>query len=227
MDKYRIEIQSLNLIIKEQAILNDITFEFKSGLSYLLLGRNGAGKSSLLNCILNLVKNFKGNINYEGFERSFPKCSLLPELLEVPDGIIAREYLDSFVELLKREKRFDIESYEKIKNQFEIQEFEKKSFKELSKGMKKQLYICLILAAQSELVVLDEPFEGLDLVSKEFLIDQLLNKIDNGTIVIASSHELAMIYDKFDYILCLKKGGISNIVSKSSLTSYEELLNSV
>lgn len=229
MSKFEIIANNLCLDIRSKTVLKDISVTFNSGLTYLLYGRNGAGKSSLINCLLNFEKGFEGQLlflkNGEKLRQENLKKAYLPEELDMPVEIKIDDFQNSFKMLLEDEQRFNDRLFKYLSEKFELDSFEAKKFGQLSKGMKKLILISTILSSESDLIVLDEPLEGLDSLCKEYLIEILVNEARKGKIVIISSHEIATINNRFDSIISLKNGRITKILSKNEVEDYKELLS--
>jgi len=229
MNDYRIEISGLNLDYKHERVLRDVNISFSSCKSYLVIGRNGAGKTSLFNCLTGFESDYIGKINFTYKEKNVTniKISCFPELFEIPDNILVKKYVESFVEIYKMQKRYLPELHEKLKEKFDLANFENKQFGALSKGMKKLVFLTLTLISESDLILLDEPFEGLDLIGKDIIIDVINSEKEKGRILIISSHEVMGINSHFDELVCLKKGEIVSRLLKNDDREYENILNMI
>lgn len=216
----KILVSNLSLIKKDQKILDDISLDLRVGKTYLIYGRNGAGKTSLFKCLLGLEKRFDGIINFPQGTKTY-----LPEDEDIPDQILVGDYLKSFTEILKDEGRYLPKLHEFLSKKFKINTFSNKYFGEISKGMKKLIFITIALISNSELVVLDEPFEGLDIINKEILVEILTNKLKKDRIVLLSSHEIGGINKRFDYLISLKEGRITKFLDTNSKTTYKQILS--
>lgn len=229
MNRLKFIIEELFLQKKENKILEDISLEFHVGVSYLLYGRNGAGKSSLLKCLAGIEKNYKGNIYGSCAGNNLPAMNVrkayLPENIDIPNQIKVKDYIDSFIKIYTAQGRYDKDLHQLLNERFNINSFVDQYFGELSKGMQKLVLITIVLMSCSDLIVLDEPFEGLDLISKEELLNVLLQITANGCIVVLSSHEVARMNTKFDCLISMKEGRITNIRDKQKKPTYEEMLS--
>lgn len=220
--KFKIDITELGLG-KDNIILSDINLTLESGSSYLLVGRIGAGKSSLMNCILGFEDRFEGAITIS--ENREIKKSFLPENFLVPDTVKGKDYLDSFIKILKDQNRFLASEFESFKIEFGIDSYWEKPLGSLSKGMKKAIFLCITLMAQSDMIVLDEPFEGFDPVLKEAISKKIQQRKEQGALVVVSSHEVESYVESFDVMVCIKKGMITDKISSPSRENYSNYLN--
>jgi ABC-2 type transport system ATP-binding protein len=222
-----IEIEQLGLQKKKSLILNRINLELHAGQSYLLYGKNGAGKTSLLRCLSGLEKGFKGNIFYNGEVSHEQLVTYLPDTYSLHDSTVIGKYIQSFRLLLESNGLFDEERFNQAYDMFNIHSFRDKNFGSLSKGMIKMVFITITLMKTSNLIVLDEPFEGLDITMKNSLLELLIDDVTKGKILIVSSHEVAEIYKKFDQLIGIKGGGITSILNREEVFDYKDLIHQI
>ncbi|WP_421775473.1 ATP-binding cassette domain-containing protein [Gracilimonas sp.] len=229
MSDFEIKIDSLCLDAGKKKVLEDVSITFNSGFTYLIYGRNGAGKSSLIECLLNLNRSYNGTCTFlkdgENLSAKNLKKTYLPEELEMPRGIRIKDFQNSFRMLLEAEQRFNKSLHKYICEKFELDSFDAKEIGHLSKGMKKLILISIVLSSESDLLVLDEPLEGLDTISKEYLIEVLINEAKKGRIIIISSHEIATINNRFDRVISMRNGRITRVILKDERLEYNELLS--
>lgn len=223
----RINIENLIFEKKSNLILNQINLDLYAGQSYLLYGKNGAGKTSLLRCMTGLEKSFKGRINYSGESSLDQKVTYLPDTYSLHDTIVIGKYIQSFRLLFESNGLFDEDRFNKAYHMFSIPSFSDKNFGSLSKGMIKMVFISITMMKKSKFIVLDEPFEGLDIVMKKGLLELLIEEVSNGKLLIVSSHEVAELYKQFDHLIGIKEGKITSILNKEEVINYEELIHHI
>lgn len=221
----RINIVNLIFEKKGNLILNQIDLELNAGQSYLLFGKNGAGKTSLLRCMTGLEKSYKGSINYSDESSLDQKVTYLPDTYSLHDTIVIGKYIQSFRLLFEFNGLFDEVRFNKTYHMFNIHSFSDKNFGSLSKGMIKMVFITITMMKKSKFIVLDEPFEGLDIVMKKGLLELLIEEVSNGKLLIVSSHEVAEIYKQFEQLIGIKEGKITSIINRDEIFSYEELIH--
>ena len=224
MKNKKIIVDNLYVTKKEASILKNINLQLVERKSYLLYGRNGAGKSTLIKCLVGLEEEYQGDIKLFLNKEEVYRLSYLPEDLSVSDQLRVKEYIHSFILLYKDMTVFNQNIYQKFSKLFEIRNYENKMFGGLSKGMKKMVLLCISLMKEADVLVLDEPFEGLDIIIKEKLTRFLLDEADNGKILLISSHEIAEVYENFDFIIAMKGGEITGIIDSKVNIEYQELL---
>lgn len=227
MDKYRIHIDNVTLQKNSVLILNNIQLELCSGHSYLLYGKNGAGKTSLMRCLVRMESEYQGEISIDPSENIAQIISFLPSTNILPDSLIVGDYLRSIRLLLDAKGLFDKELYEKTVAMFNIKSYQEKNFGSLSKGMAKMVFISITMMKKSDIIVLDEPFEGLDIAMKLELSELLMSEVKKGNLLLISSHEIAEIYKNFDQLIGIKGGGITSILNSENIVDYQEVINQI
>lgn len=228
----RISFKNFNLLKNGKKILNNLDVEFVTGEKYLLAGENGAGKSSLLKCLLGLESKFKGKLFFknESGEESVTldelNVSFLPEVMALPEQAIVKNYIDSMKRLLKKENKFNGKIFSQYYQNFNINSFENKTFNELSKGMTKQVVLTIVLSSQFDILILDEPFEGLD-INKKVLLTKFISDITNDKIVLVASHDFEFSKEWLTTTVILKDGSIAKTKKTSTIQEINEILEAI
>jgi len=223
----RLRVNNLSLKKGNEIILQKISLELTSGQSYLLYGKNGAGKTSLLRCLVGLETSSHGEVSLNPSVNITEITSFLPSTNKLPNSLNVGNYIRSFNDLFDSTGQFDKALFEKVYEMFQIKSFEDKKFGELSKGMAKMVFITISLMKKSDFIVLDEPFEALDITMKIALLQLLLAEVANGKMLLVSSHEIAETYKHFDHLIGIKKGLIASILQRDNITDYQELINQI
>ncbi len=172
----------------EQKVLDSLSVKFCLGKISLIQGENGSGKSTLFKIMVGLIKSDNG------FEELRKKLYYLPETVSLPENLSVKTFAESFNVPKNFLEKFDFKN--KLNN----------SLKELSKGMKRKLQLLTCLNSQAEVILLDEPFSGIDDESmKEF--EEELKKISVNKIILITSH-LQSLNSGFYKYYKLEKGKI-------------------
>ena len=208
----KIKVENLTKEFKDSLILNDINLEFQEGKVYGLVGPNGSGKSVLLKIICAFYMPTQGKVLIDGVNyndgNNFPpnlralidKPSFIPDL----SGFENLKLLANIQNLINDD---DIINTLKIVNLYEEKD---KKFYKYSMGMKQKLGIASVLMEKPKIMILDEPFNGIDDESKSKLFEYLA-KIKKNKIIIISSHifeEIQKVCDEVYYFengTCVKK----------------------
>ncbi|WP_195337122.1 ABC transporter ATP-binding protein [Paraclostridium bifermentans] len=234
MDKI-LKIRNLKKTYNNNLILDDISFDLNKGEIIGLIGRNGAGKTTLMKSILGLITIDEGTIVFDGQEKYQENKSLMDSIGYLLDCRLF-EYLNAYDNLLIQEMYSNIigTKLEKRKKLEEILEFvelknDNKKVKDYSFGMKQRLALALALLGDTKLLILDEPFVGLDPVGlekfKEFILK--LNK-EKGLTVLISSHQLSEIKDLCERYILIdnKKSFLYNCDESKSVNIKLSYINS-
>ncbi len=188
-------------------VLDDIYIEVPKGAIYGLVGPNGAGKTTILNHITGVLKAECGSIEING-EPVFENDKIKKNVLSISDDWfyystytikqMAKFYADIYPD-------FNMGRYESIKQIFKIDE--KRQIRKLSKGMKKQVAFWLSLSAMPDVLILDEPLDGLDPVMRKQTLNLVIADVaDRGMTVLVSSHNLRELEDICDWVGIIHKG---------------------
>jgi len=203
---------SLNGVYKKfnkEEVLKGISFTIKKGEIVGYIGNNGAGKTTTVNLILQFLKPDRGEINYGFNDRDlFSNLSHLPEENLFPDFLSGKDFLNYFYYFKTRTPLPDhlIDFFDSF---FEIKGYLPKKIKSYSKGMKRKIGIVNAILPFSNLIILDEPFEGLD-PSSQIALLKLIKEVNEkyGSSFFISSHILSNLEELCHRIIFLKKGKI-------------------
>ena len=210
-----LEIRQLRKSFHKRTVLKDISFSVRRGEVLCLLGNNGAGKTTILNCILRMIKADAGQILFDGKEignfsqaEYFSKVNaLLESSSNVYDYLSGRQNIQYFAGLMKMDERS-----EKIERYVHLLELEKdldKAVGEYSFGMKQKLALVIALMSSPSLLLLDEPTLGLDMQSKWTVVRLIkqLQETENMAIIL-TTHQMEVIQKMDSRILLLKDGQV-------------------
>ena len=175
---------------------------------YGLLGTNGAGKTTTIRMILGILKKDQGEITWNGKEvnRKSVNFGYLPEERGVYPKTKIIDQLMYFAELKGINKDKAIESVNKWAKELKVEEYLNIPAEKLSKGNQQKIQFMTAIIHDPELVVLDEPFSGLDPVNTEILKNIIIDMVKNGKYIIMSAHQMATIEEFCSDILILNKG---------------------
>ncbi|MEI3387884.1 MAG: ATP-binding cassette domain-containing protein [Clostridia bacterium] len=193
--------------VGKQAVDN-ISFSLEKPGVFGLLGTNGAGKTTTIRMLLGIIKKDSGEITWKGKEvdRKHVRFGYLPEERGVYPKTKIFDQLMYFAELKGMNKVDAIKSINKWAKELKVEEYMQMPAEKLSKGNQQKIQFMTAIIHDPELVVLDEPFSGLNPVNTEILKNIIIDLIKNGKYVIMSAHQMATIEEFCSDILILNKG---------------------
>lgn len=210
MCDYIIETKNLTKKYGEQISVDNVDFHIPRGKIYGLLGRNGAGKTTTMKMLLNLAKPTSGSIILFGEEAgktSRKTYHRIGSLIESPgfyENLTAEENLRILARLRGRHRRDSVEHALSVVG---LSEEENKVFKDYSLGMKQRLGIAAAIMHEPEVLILDEPINGLDPIGIPEIRNYLLKLCkERGTTILISSHVLSEIEQIADVIGVMHRG---------------------
>lgn len=197
-----LELNHVSFSYKKTEVLHDFSYRFERGKIYALLGHNGAGKTTLLRLILNVLKLKQGTISFEGD----PLLSYAPDSGGLFDFLTVEENIKIFLLLNSSKKSNNLEfiSYEIRK--WRLFEKQKTQVRYLSQGQKQRLSLMISVLNNPDFLLMDEPTNGIDIISQELLSNSLTYYKSLGKCIILASHDINMIEKVSDEIIILKDG---------------------
>ena len=193
--------------VGKQAVDN-ISFEVDKPGVFGLLGTNGAGKTTTIRMLLGIIKKDAGEITWNGkqVERKNVNFGYLPEERGVYPKTKIYDQLMYFAKLKGMGKNEADEAIKKWAKVLKVEEYLPMPAEKLSKGNQQKIQFMTAIIHNPELIVLDEPFSGLDPVNTEILKNVIIDLVGQGKYIIMSSHQMASIEEFCTDILILNKG---------------------
>ena len=206
----RLEVKDIKKSFGEKEILKGISFSVESGRALGLLGRNGAGKTTTIRTLMDVFHANSGEILLDG--RKFnPRTVQIGYLPEERVLYPKREVLEQMVYLARlrgTDKRKAVENADKWLKRLEVDQYKKVFLETLSKGNQQKVQLASTLVCDPDIVILDEPFSGLDPVNSQILQDVVKELIAQGKIVIFSSHQMSYVEEFCEDIVMINHGEI-------------------
>ena len=202
-----VEVKNLTKTFGGFTALKELNMTIPRGAVYGLVGPNGAGKSTLIRHIAGIYRPDSGEITIDG-EAVWENPNAKAKLGYIPDDLFF--FKSATIEDMRRYYRglypsFDDELFQKLGEKFDLPR--KSPIRKFSKGMKKQAAFWLTVSCRPELLVLDEPVDGLDPVMRRQIMGLILADVaEHGTTVLVSSHNLRELEDICDHVGIMDKG---------------------
>ncbi|MGN0317975.1 MAG: ABC transporter ATP-binding protein [Lachnospira sp.] len=206
----KLEVNNINKVFGENHVLKDVSFEVNSGRALGLLGRNGAGKTTTIRIIMDVFHANSGEVLLDGkkFNQREHMIGYLPEERGLyPKKTVMEQliYLGRIRGLSKAEATANTMKWLK---KLEVQEYALRKLETLSKGNQQKVQLASTLVCDPEIVILDEPFSGLDPVNSRILQKVVMEIIKEGKIVIFSSHQMSYVEEFCEDIAIINKGEV-------------------
>lgn len=205
-----LELQNLKKYFATQKAVDDISFTINKGSIFGMLGPNGAGKTTLLRMITGIFYPDSGSILLNGNKfnalTDFRNIGYMPE----ERGLYKKMKIGEQAVYLARLKGLSpAEATQKVKEwfiRFEMQSWWNKKVEDLSKGMSQKLQFVTTVLHEPQLIILDEPFSGLDPVNANLIKDEIFNLAKKGSTIIFSTHRMEQVEEICDHIVLINKG---------------------
>ena len=200
--------------------LNELDIKVPQGSVYGLVGPNGAGKSTVIRHLAGIYRQDSGHVLIDG-QPVFENNDIKGRIAYIPDEI--SYYPQAGIEDMKNfYKRiypnFSTERFEKLRSSFDLDP--KRPMRKLSKGMQKQAAFWLALSKSPDIIILDEPVDGLDPVMRRQVWSLILSEVaENGTTVLVSSHNLRELEDVCDHVGIMNHG---RMLTERSLSELQD-----
>ena len=205
-----LQVHDLHKSFDGREVLHGISFSISSGKALGLLGRNGAGKSTTIRILMDVFKADQGNMSMNGktFHAKDYNIGYLPEERGLyPKKKVSEQliYLATLRGLSHGEAKANLKKWLK---RLGIEEYENRVLDTLSKGNQQKVQLAQTLMCDPDIVILDEPFSGLDPVNSQTLKEVVQEQIQDGKLVIFSSHQMNYVEEFCEDIVILHHGDV-------------------
>ena len=206
----KLEVNSLKKSFGETEVLHGVSFSVESGSALGLLGRNGAGKTTTIRILMDVFKGNDGTITIDGkpFVPKEYQIGYLPEERGLYPKKMVGEQLIYLAMLRGLSAKKAKEQMKKWLERMGVSEYENRKLETLSKGNQQKVQLAQTLLCDPDIVILDEPFSGLDPVNAQILKDVIKGQIQAGKLVIFSSHQMSYVEEFCDEIAILNHGDV-------------------
>ena len=206
----RLEVRNLRKNFGEKEVLHGISFSIESGKALGLLGRNGAGKTTTIRILMDVFKANAGTITMDGkpFRPKDYQIGYLPE----ERGLYPKKGVQEQILYLAALRGLDRKTAKKQAaywlERMGVAEYAAKKLETLSKGNQQKVQLAQTLVCQPDIIILDEPFSGLDPVNSQVLKDVIREQIQDGKLVIFSSHQMGYVEEFCEDIVLINHGDV-------------------
>lgn len=191
--------ENLTKIYGKEAALDNVSLSISTGKLVCLVGPNGSGKSTLIKLVLGLISQTSGSIRIDGFE---PIIGYMPEVSNLSKNFRGSDIL----KIMKKGLIGDTNGTDELIDVMDMSGYLGKKVGQYSKGMQKKLSLLVAFCNNPNLVILDEPFEGIDTIDRDRLMNFISRFIEKGNTVLLSTHILHDLDTVCTQAIFLKKG---------------------
>ena len=206
----KLEVKDLRKSFGDKEVLHGISFSIESGKALGLLGRNGAGKTTTIRILMDVFHANSGTITVDGrpFHPKQFRIGYLPE----ERGLYPKKGVEEqlmYLAQLRGSSRADAKQQTmRWLKRLGVEEYAQSRLETLSKGNQQKVQLAQTLVCDPDLVILDEPFSGLDPVNSQILKDVIQEQIEAGKLVIFSSHQMSYVEEFCEDIVLINRGEI-------------------
>ena len=206
-----LELRNIDKSFGEKEVLKGVSFVAEGGKAFGLLGRNGAGKTTSIRILMNVFPANGGEVLIDGKPIDYDKIGIgyLPEERGLYPKKLIIDQLVYFAELKGMSAKDAVKAVDYWLGRLGMSEYRNKRLDTLSKGNQQKIQLITALAHDPDIVILDEPFSGLDPVNAMLLKDVVKEQISKGKIVLFSSHQMSYIEEFCDSIAIINAGKVA------------------
>ena len=206
-----LEVKNLSKYFGIKKAVDNVSFKVEEGHILGVLGKNGAGKSTIFRMILNILEPDEGEVLYNGQKidnHISDRIGYLPEVGSLIDSYTVYEQCVYYGKMKSMKTEEIKNNMFELLEQFGIVEYANMKIKELSKGNKQKIQFIISLLHNPDLIILDEPFSGLDPVSVEYFKNIILRLKSQGKTIVFSSHIMSQVEMLREEVLIIDKGKV-------------------
>ena len=202
----RIEINNLTKNFGDLTALDDVTVSLEQGQIVGLLGPNGSGKTTLIKILNGLLQPTSGSVTINGSAPGVETkkvVAYLPDRNALPDYMTASQLMDIYEDFF--------EDFDRMKAEAMVDDLginRKQTMKKMSKGTKEKLQLCLVMARQAEVYLLDEPIGGVDPATRDYILRTIISNYNENAVVLISTHLIADVESVLDDVVFIKDGRV-------------------
>jgi ABC-2 type transport system ATP-binding protein len=206
-----LEVKNARMLYGDLVAVDRLSFSIKPGDIFGLLGTNGAGKTTTFRMIMGLLDPTEGEVLYNGEKVGYHNVNEIGYMIEersLLTKITVKELMLYFGQLKDMAPKVILERLDYWLERFSIPEYKNKKIKELSKGNQQKIQFISAIINNPKLLVLDEPFSGLDPINTELFVSVIRDFQKQGSMIIFSSHQLDHVESFCEELIVLEKGKV-------------------
>ncbi|MFC7319671.1 ABC transporter ATP-binding protein [Halobacillus campisalis] len=211
-----LHVKDCHVAIRDEPIVSDVAFDIDRGSITALVGHNGAGKSTLMKAVIGTIEKKEGKISINGFDQDVDFKDYKYQFSYIPEEPLLLNELTVFQHFQLYQKSYDIsdavfiERINAYTEGFELMDKLDDYPESLSKGMRQKAQTICALLPEVPLLLIDEPFMGLDVYAGAYLEKLLRQRREEGASILLTTHQLDKVHELADHFVMLKNGMISS-----------------
>lgn len=217
-----LKVENVTKYYGDVLAVDDLSFEIQNGEIFGLLGVNGAGKTTTFRMIMGLLEPTKGQITLDGKKVDYEVCEKIGFLTEersLLTKLTVKEQVIYYATLKGMQEEDVLKKLDYWLERFEVSEYKERKIKELSKGNQQKIQFITAIIHEPDLLVLDEPFTGLDPINVELFMSVIREFKEQGKMILFSSHRMEHVELFCEKLVILKQG---KTVLKGSLAEIKK-----
>ncbi len=226
----RIEINQLTKQFEHITALDGVTLNLEAGQIIGLLGPNGSGKTTLIKIMNGLLTPTSGSILIHGMKPGVETKKIvayLPDRNALPDYMTTDKLIQMYADFFEDFNRAKADA---MINDLGIDR--RLTLKKMSKGTKEKLQLCLVMAREAQVYLLDEPIGGVDPATRDYILRTIISNYNENAVVIISTHLIADVESVLDDIIFIKDGKIllhelAEVIREEKGKSVDQLFREV
>jgi len=226
----RIEINQLTKQFEHITALDGVTLNLEAGQIVGLLGPNGSGKTTLIKIMNGLLTPTSGSLLINGMEPGVETKKIvayLPDRNALPDYMTTDKLIQMYADFF--------EDFNRSKADTMISDLgidRRLTLKKMSKGTKEKLQLCLVMAREAQVYLLDEPIGGVDPATRDYILRTIISNYNENAVVIISTHLIADVESVLDDVIFIKEGKIllhesAEVIREEKEKSIDQLFREV
>ncbi len=202
----RIEINNLTKRFGDLTALDEVTLSLEQGQIVGLLGPNGSGKTTLIKILNGLLQPTSGSVSISGNAPGVETkkvVAYLPDRNALPDYMTSSQLMDIYGDFFA--------DFDRIKAEAMVDDLgidRNQTMKKMSKGTKEKLQLCLVMARQADVYLLDEPIGGVDPATRDYILRTIISNYNENAVVVISTHLIADVESVLDDVVFIQNGKI-------------------
>lgn len=226
-DKMNLRVENITTSLGDEVIIKDISFALEAGEVLALVGHNGAGKSTIMKTIMGMLDKTAGKITIQNLDQTEDflafkgKIAYLPEEPMLLTELTVMQHFQLYGQSYQIEASEFNRKVDMYVKRFELTDKLNEYPESLSKGMRQKVQTICAFLPDVPVIIIDEPFMGLDIYAVEYVLELMRAKLAQGTSILLTTHQLEHVVDLAHHFIVLKNG---NVVEEGPVALFGSIM---